>query len=527
MALNPNIALQVKGFEPPNPLAQMAQVTQIQNALQQQQMTGMQLQQLEQDRREMQELQQKLSQMGANPDLRAVAQTLMRSPKTLQVGAQMMEKLKEQDAFAAYLKSRGAPAAAPAAAAAPTGTVASPVPMTRERVVPELPVSTDAIDAARPMPATQNALAPAPAPTNALVDRGLRSPADIRREMEDLAQFPNIPAARARMDILKTELAEAVKAPTLHNVTGVGAVDPRTGRIVVPEVQRPTATQQDYDRAVQQGFEGTFLDYKKAVAEAGRPVTNVTTNLPPGEKAEEVKRGELFVEDQKKVASNATTARKSLAGIQSAQDVLSRDFETGFLTETKAKAASVLAALGISGAEKFATDAQKFLQATTQRVLDAQLEQKGVQTNQDAQRIEQTGARMGNTKAANEFILDVARAQAERAIAHDKFYRDWLRDPKNKNSLRGAEDAWLESEGNKSIFESPRLKKYGVLESERTQATLVPQGPVVGGRSATPRGAAPSAPFSDAFSVTAPDGKTYTFPTQDAANQFRTRIGGR
>jgi len=101
---------------------------------------------------------------------------------------------------------------------------------------------------------------------------------------------------------------------------------------------------------------------------------------------------------------------------------------------------------------------------------------------------------MGNTKAANEFILDVARAQAERAIAHDKFYRDWLRDPKNNNSLRGAEDAWLESEGNKSIFESPRLKKYGVLESERTPATTAPAGPVVGGRSATPRGPATAVP---------------------------------
>jgi len=98
---------------------------------------------------------------------------------------------------------------------------------------------------------------------------------------------------------------------------------------------------------------------------------------------------------------------------------------------------------------------------------------------------------MGNAKAANEFILDVARAQAERAIAHDKFYRDWLSDPKNNNSLRGAEDAWLKSEGDKSIFESPRLKKYGVLAAERMQTTPAPQGPVVGGRSATPRGAAP------------------------------------
>jgi len=222
-----------------------------------------------------------------------------------------------------------------------------------------------------------------------------------------------------------------------------------------------------------------------------RPQT--TIQMPPGEKAEEVKRGEKFVKQEIDVGNAAAAARKSLAGIQSAQDVISKGFDTGFLTETKAKAASVLAALGVADADKYATDSQKFLQAVTERALAAQTEQKGVQTNQDYERIAQSGARMGNTKAANEFILDVARAQAERAIAHDKFYRDWLRDPENKNSLRGAEDAWLESEGNKSIFESPRLKKYGVLESERMQTTPAPQGPVVGGRSATPRGTAPSA----------------------------------
>jgi hypothetical protein len=207
-----------------------------------------------------------------------------------------------------------------------------------------------------------------------------------------------------------------------------------------------------------------------------------------------VERGRGYVKQETDVRNAAAAARKSLAGIESAQDILSRDFETGFGTETIAKGASVLAALGVDKAKDFATNSQKFLQAATERALAAQLEQKGVQTNQDYQRIEQMGARLGNTKAANEFILDVARTQAERAIAHDKFYRDWLRDPANKKSLAGAEDAWLESEGNKSIFESPRLKKYGVLQAERAQSTPAPSGPVVGGRSATPRGPATAVP---------------------------------
>ena len=280
MPLQPNIALQVQGLQLPDPMAQAAKLSQLQGAMQQQQLTGMQIRQLEEDRREMMDLQRKLTEMGQNPDLRAVAQTLMRSPKTLQVGAQMIEKLNEQDAFAKYLEGRKA--------AEPTGgAVASPVPMARERTVPELPVSTDVIDANRPM----NALASATGATNAL----LRSPAEIRQEMMELSRFPNIPQAKARIDILKTELAEAIKPPTLHNVTGVGAVDPRTGRVVISEVQKPTATQQDYERAVAQGFKGSLLDFKKAVAEAGRPTVNITQE---GEKAETVERGKGYVKHE-------------------------------------------------------------------------------------------------------------------------------------------------------------------------------------------------------------------------------------
>lgn len=226
MAVRPELSLNVPTFELPNPLAQMAQVTQIQGAMQQQKIAGMQIEQLEQDRREMLELQQKLSQMGQNPDLRVVAQTLMRSPKTLQVGTEMIRKLNEQDAFAQYLK-RNEPtaAAAPGAAAAPA-----------------MPGAAPAAARMAPAGARTNALAPrgaeAPAPTNALLDRGLRSPEEIRREMLELAQFENIPQAKARMEILKTELAEAVKPQVL----APGAALYQGGRVIA---QRPAELPSD------------------------------------------------------------------------------------------------------------------------------------------------------------------------------------------------------------------------------------------------------------------------------------------
>ena len=49
--------------------------------------------------------------------------------------------------------------------------------------------------------------------------------------------------------------------------------------LMPPQGPDPTTAQREYDQARAQGFQGTFLDYQKALAEAKRPVTNVTTNV--------------------------------------------------------------------------------------------------------------------------------------------------------------------------------------------------------------------------------------------------------
>lgn len=309
MAVRPELSLNVPTFELPNPLAQMAQVTQIQGAMQQQKIAGMQIEQLEQDRREMLELQQKLSQMGANPDLRVVAQTLMRSPKTLQVGTQMLEKLKEQDAYAAYLK-RGEPTAAAASGAA---------------AAPAMPGAAPAAAGVAPAGARTNALAPqgaeTPEPVNALLGRGLRSPDVIRREMTELAQFPNIPQAKARMEILKTELAEAVKAPTLHNVPRVGAIDTRTGQLVRAEGPAETPS----DVRIAEWYRTASPEQRQAfdaMKRASKAETNVTIEgqkLTPLQEAIDKK----FADDVIMWKSGASvTAAKNAAQIANVLDQL-------------------------------------------------------------------------------------------------------------------------------------------------------------------------------------------------------------
>jgi hypothetical protein len=90
-------------------------------------------------------------------------------------------------------------------------------------------------------------------------------------------------------------------------------------------------------------------------------------------------------------------------------------------------------------------------------VLQKQLEQKGTQTKADADRITQTGAQFGNTVKGNRFIIDVAREQLRRDIEQRDFYSNWWN---NKKTYEGAEDAWYASEGGKSLFDRPELKKY-------------------------------------------------------------------
>lgn len=460
MPLNPNIALQVKGLEVPNPLAQMAQVTQIENALQQQRMGDIQMQNALREQRRKSEFERILGGFGPEAKVTDISPALVRGgflteARTLMQSEAQLEETRRK-AEEARLKG----------------------------MISEADIVGRVLGAAKDQASYDFAV-------QKLSSQGIFKPADV--------QFlgPTYDPARVKQ-ILDTTLSQKDRLEAAFKERATVATEKKAEAAASQAATAAQKAQRDRVPMSVQEFEAfnrMTPDQQAAFTAfraSQRPTTTVTTTVSPGEKAEETERGKLYVAQQKDVGNAATAARKSLVGIQSAQDVITRGFDTGFLTETKAKAASVLAALGVADAEKYATDAQKFLQAATERVLAAQLDQKGVQTNQDAQRIEQAGARMGNTKAANEFILDVARAQAERAIAHDKFYRDWLSDPKNNNSLRGAEDAWLKSEGDKSIFESPRLKKYGVLAAERMQTTPAPQGPVVGGRSATPRGATPA-----------------------------------
>ena len=194
-------------------------------------------------------------------------------------------------------------------------------------------------------------------------------------------------------------------------------------------------------------------EYRRTIA----PRTDVRVGGPILESAEQKGMGEFNIKNFGEASIAAGLALKTLPSLDIQSQILNKGFTTGFGTEVQKAGASVLAALGVPEAAKFATDAQTFLAATQQAVLQKQLEQKGPQTEADSRRVTQTGAQLGNTVQANQFLIDVAREQLKRDIERKTFLEKWF---KTNETLRGADDAWFSGAGGQSLFDRPGLKKY-------------------------------------------------------------------
>jgi hypothetical protein len=195
---------------------------------------------------------------------------------------------------------------------------------------------------------------------------------------------------------------------------------------------------------------------KIRIGQATRPVTTTSiTNV--AERAEAGEFGKQLVTDYTAIRDRAESGRRFLTTIDQAQRALNEGLRTGFGAETIKQGARILAALGEPEAQKNAANAELFLGAAMQNVLNKQIEQKGPQTESDAKRIEQTFISLGITPKANQFMLDVARAQINRDVEQQRFYSKWRRE---NNTFDGAEEAWLDSAGGKSLFDRPELKKY-------------------------------------------------------------------
>jgi hypothetical protein len=148
-------------------------------------------------------------------------------------------------------------------------------------------------------------------------------------------------------------------------------------------------------------------------------------------------------------------ARATLSQLDTMANI---NFQTGWGTEAKAGAASVLASLGVKDAAKYASDAQKFQQVAMERNMTMLSAQKGMQTEGDSQRAQQTFAQLKNTPQANQYIADLTRANANQAAKRAAFYAEALPLARAQGDLTEIDRRWQRIAG--SIWEDPVLTKY-------------------------------------------------------------------
>jgi hypothetical protein len=281
MALDPSISLGYRGIEIPNQLAQYGQMAQLESAQNQSQVAQMQIAQMRRDEATLRQIQAKAVEHGGPADLNQIADAYLKSgnPKFVEFGIGLRQKLDERDQVAKIMGMGQPPAAAPAAAPVANALTA---PMQAGALgsgtfgmAPEPVANRLAAPAAAPM-AAPAAAAPAAAPTAAPGGLNLETLLAQRKAFIAL-KMPDM--ARA----LDAEIALASKEPVYHNVTGVGLVDPRTARVVVPSVEAKDPLVKQYEYAQAQGFSGSLFDYKRKLAEAGRtppqPVAPTITQI--------------------------------------------------------------------------------------------------------------------------------------------------------------------------------------------------------------------------------------------------------
>jgi hypothetical protein len=303
-----------------------------------------------------------------------------------------------------------------------------------------------------------NALAPAPAPVAASVNAMAAAPTAAsvnamvggytRPQIEQMLLSPNTRVRETGKNLLAA-LPKAAAPVAPSDVSRLIAE-----RNALPPGDPNIAT---YDAAIRKA--STFA-----------PAASTTIKMAPLEGAEQKAKGELNVAQYKDVSAAANLATKTLPSIDTNLNILNKGFETGFGTETVAAGAKLLAAMGVPNAQTFATNAQVFQAKATEAVLQKQLEQKGPQTESDAQRIDQIGSQLGKTTNANKFLLTVAKEQLKSDVDRRNFYDNWW---KQKKTYEGAENAWYAGEGGKSLFDRPALKSY-IKSTEPTTAAGKP-----------------------------------------------------
>ena len=209
----------------------------------------------------------------------------------------------------------------------------------------------------------------------------------------------------------------------------ISAQDAAAQLLAKPKAPDPTTSQQEYQTAVEQGFSGTFLEYKSALAEAGRAQTTLINEaeITPWEKTTQQEAAKRWTN----TAEFGDTARTSLGKID-LLDALLGDATQGFGAGMAGWAKDNL---GINVQSDTATAAGAIISqlVPAQRPAGA-----GTTSDADLALYKASLPKLGNTAGGNAIIVAGMRAMAQYQVATGNIANDVLLGTKTRAEGRQA-----------------------------------------------------------------------------------------
>lgn len=454
-------------FQPETRLESLGKIAPAINAMRQMQSGQQEEAEALRKRQAYQEFQSEVTKAfpGGVQELARVFMTKGTTPQHFEVGQKLMQAFQEQREREEIFGRSGAQSqATPTAMPAP-----APVAMTQARVSEVSPeMAFYGASGGQPANAMMAMETPAPAmPTAPTSIAGALEYGGKKYSSDQVARM--LQSSNAQLQQLGRAISDANKPQRettpekLRLMQGLGYPMTQEGFAAFEAAQRAPTAQSEISK-LQSEFNALPANDPRRNALQAR-INMLTTRPEPVqvnvnqqlEKKEQQEKGGLNVRQFEEISKTAKSASRILPSLETQERILNAGFQTGFGTAAKKAGASLLSALGVPEAESFASNAETFVAAMNQAVLQRQLEQKGTQTQADADRITATGAQLGNTVQGNRFIISVAKAQLKRDISQSRFWEDYWR--KNK-TYEGAEEAWQSGLGGKSLFDAPELREF-------------------------------------------------------------------
>ena len=491
MALNPEIALQGKGLQLNDPLQQYAQVAQIQGAQNQNQVSQMQIAQMQRDEATMQQIQAKAVEHGGPSDLNEIANAYMNSGnhKFVEFGVGLRQKLDEKAQFDSIMGGTPAPAST-AAPAMPTAQYPQSATASSPYALGSGGFGTGS--------QVNNLATPATPSVNNLASPDVSKLRTQRNALLGMGTPQAIAAARA----LDADITLAAKEVVYHNVPGVGLVDPRTGRVITPSVEPTQSDIKQYEYSKLQGYKGSFFEFKRDMATAGRTPAQPRAEQPPVAVIDPASGKQIYVSREEALRNRMTPA-------SAMESIAPKEIQ-------KREAALPVATAAIKGFEDksdiFISDLEKL---------------------RDHIGLEQiTGPIYGRTGSVSK-EGSAAQAMYDKVVAKGGFQA--LQDLRDASKTGGALGNISNQEGSQlkaSFAAIDRRQNSTDVKAAINDAIASVQGAKTRTREAYDSTYSYKSVGSPALATTGktnvvvtPDGQSHTFPTPGAAAQFKKAAG--